>query len=107
MSENKDKGEEGVGDCRTCEQMCLEQLDRECNLDERLKEEKRFASENLWYQFQNSASAVTALYKGIHNSTLHLLNFHSWKEGFKPILTYAMTNLGLSLVTYQCLRVRL
>ncbi|PIK58831.1 putative UPF0472 protein C16orf72-like [Apostichopus japonicus] len=63
MSENKDKGEEGVGDCRTCEQMCLEQLDRECNLDERLKEEKRFASENLWYQFQNSASAVTALYK--------------------------------------------
>lgn len=65
MAENKERTEENGGELRTSygEQQCLEELDREPNLDERLKEEKKVASEKLWYQFQNSASAVTALYK--------------------------------------------
>ena len=74
MNDSRDRGDESGSELWTStaqasswEAQCLEELDRELepNLDERLPQEKQFASEKLWYSFQNCASAVTTLYKGV------------------------------------------
>ena len=65
MSEQKERGEDSGGELWTSswEQQCLDELDSEPNLDDRLPQERQFAVDKLWYSFQTCASAVTHLYK--------------------------------------------
>lgn len=65
MSEQKERGDDSGGEFRTSswEQQCLDELDSEPNLDERLPLERQYAADQLWYSFQACASAVTHLYK--------------------------------------------
>ncbi|XP_041474103.1 HUWE1-associated protein modifying stress responses-like [Lytechinus pictus] len=79
MNERPERGDESGSEIWTSssswEAQCLEELDRELepNLDERLPQEKQFASEKLWYSFQNCASAVTTLYKErLNQSNIHI-----------------------------------
>lgn len=78
MNEGRDRGDESgseIWTSSTWEAQCLEELDRELepNLDERLPQEKQFATEKLWYSFQNCASAVTSLYKErLNQSNIHI-----------------------------------
>ncbi|XP_072167799.1 HUWE1-associated protein modifying stress responses-like [Diadema setosum] len=79
MNEGRDRGDESGSEIwnssSSWEAQCLEELDRELepNLDERLPQEKQFATEKLWYSFQNCASAVTTLYKErLSQSNIHL-----------------------------------
>lgn len=78
MNERPERGDESGSEIWTSssswEAQCLEELDRELepNLDERLPQEKQFASEKLWYSFQNCASAVTTLYKGVLNHQIRI-----------------------------------
>ncbi|XP_071797113.1 HUWE1-associated protein modifying stress responses-like [Asterias amurensis] len=65
MTEQKERGEDSGGELWTSswEQQCLDELDSEPNLDDRLPQERQFAVDKLWYSFQTCASAVTHLYK--------------------------------------------
>ncbi|KAK3579516.1 hypothetical protein CHS0354_028344 [Potamilus streckersoni] len=49
------------------EDQCLEELDSEPNMEESLQRERDLNVQNLWIQFQNSATAIAQLYKDRHN----------------------------------------
>lgn len=43
---------------------CLEELDSEPNMEDCLRNQREYAQQKLWSQFQNSATSVAQLYKG-------------------------------------------
>ncbi|KAK6171191.1 HUWE1-associated protein modifying stress responses [Patella vulgata] len=45
------------------EDECLDELESEPNMDDRLSAEREYAVQNLWMVFQNSATAIAQLYK--------------------------------------------
>ena len=47
------------------EEQCLQELQTEPNMEENLETERELAEQKLWLQFQNSATAIAQLYKGI------------------------------------------
>lgn len=46
------------------EDQCLDDLESEPNMEDRLQAEKEYAVKKLWLTFQNSATAIAQLYKG-------------------------------------------
>ena len=46
------------------EQQCVEEVEGEGNMEERLAGEREDVAQKLWLSFQNSATAVAQLYKG-------------------------------------------
>ena len=66
MSEQKERGDDSGSELWTSnwEQQCLDELDSEPNLEERLPQKRQYDTEKMWYSFQNCAGAVTNLYKG-------------------------------------------
>jgi len=46
------------------EEECLEELDSEPNMEETLQSQREYATQNLFIQFQNSATSIAELYKG-------------------------------------------
>ncbi|ESO84028.1 hypothetical protein LOTGIDRAFT_108261 [Lottia gigantea] len=46
------------------EDECLDELENEPNMEDRLSAEREYAVQNLWMTFQNSATAIAQLYKG-------------------------------------------
>lgn len=69
MSDQRDRGEDSGSELSwtsNWEQQCLDELDSEPNLEERLPQKRQYDSEKLWYSFQSCAGAVTQLYKGIN-----------------------------------------
>lgn len=49
------------------EEECIEELHNEANMEEALETQRELAEQKLWLQFQNSATAIAQLYKGIHS----------------------------------------
>lgn len=47
------------------EEECIEELHSETNMEEALEKQQELAEQKLWLQFQNSATAIAQLYKGI------------------------------------------
>lgn len=50
------------------EEECIEELENEPNMEDNLRRERECAVQKLWLQFQNSATAIAELYKGIYSS---------------------------------------
>lgn len=48
------------------EEECIEELHSETNMEEALEKQQELAEQKLWLQFQNSATAIAQLYKGIN-----------------------------------------
>lgn len=48
------------------EEECIEELENEPNMEDNLRRERECAVQKLWLQFQNSATAIAELYKGIY-----------------------------------------
>lgn len=48
------------------ESQCLQELDTEANMEERLQTEREYAAQKLWSAFQNSATAVAQMYRDRH-----------------------------------------
>lgn len=46
------------------ESQCLQELDTEANMEERLQTEREYAAQKLWSAFQNSATAIAQMYRG-------------------------------------------
>ena len=47
------------------EEECIEELHSETNMEEALEKQRELSEQKLWLQFQNSATAIAQLYKGI------------------------------------------
>ena len=73
MSEHNDTEPECVGESYLTpwEKKCLEDWEKEAMLEERLQAENERSSQKMWQSFQNSATAVSRLFKGLK----HLLCF--------------------------------
>ncbi|GAB1602405.1 UPF0472 protein C16orf72 homolog [Argonauta hians] len=48
------------------ESQCLQELDAEPNMEERLQSEREYAAQKLWSAFQNSATAIAQMYRDRH-----------------------------------------
>ena len=48
------------------EEECIEELHSETNMEEALEKQRELSEQKLWLQFQNSATAIAQLYKGIY-----------------------------------------
>lgn len=48
------------------EQQCISQLESEQDLEGQLTVEKELVNNNIWCSFQNTATAIAQLYKGLH-----------------------------------------
>lgn len=66
MAEDKsqDVDQSGENWLSSFEEECLEDLDREPNMEDRIQAEREFSTQKLWLGFQNSASCIAQLYKG-------------------------------------------
>jgi hypothetical protein len=68
MSEDKDREQDRLTDnwLKSWEDQCIAEFDNEPdNMEDRAQLDREESSQKLWLLFQNSASAVAQLYKGI------------------------------------------
>ena len=54
------------------EDQCLEDFDSQTNMDDTIQRETEYSLQKLFSQFQNSATAIAQLYKGIGKKTVVL-----------------------------------
>jgi len=67
MSENNDGESDcpGEGHLSPWEKKCLDEWEKESILEDRLQAENERSSQKMWQSFQNSATAVSRLFKGV------------------------------------------
>jgi hypothetical protein len=64
------------------EEECIEELHTEANMEEALETQRELAEQKLWLQFQNSATAIAQLYKGIYRQTFIYLAITIFEKCF-------------------------
>ena len=75
-SEEQDQDQQPDNWLGSFELECLDQLQSEPNLEEKLHSEKELAEQHLFVNFQNSATAIAQLYKG----KIYLINFYIYNN---------------------------
>ena len=65
----------------------IDELQQEPNLEEKLLSEKDLAEQHLFLTFQNSATAIAQLYKGIFNQICIIFLITEWVVFFVLLLT--------------------
>lgn len=60
----------------------IDELQQEPNLEEKLLSEKDLAEQHLFLTFQNSATAIAQLYKGIFNQICMIFFFNNRMSSF-------------------------
>ena len=69
MSDDNDREESNVNRdnwLTSWEEQCIQNWEDETNLDDRFQNEAEVSSQKLWLSFQNGATAIAQLYKGIY-----------------------------------------
>ena len=66
MAEGFEKDQDRLADgwMSSWEDQCADDWERETNMDDRSQSENEALSQSLWFSFQNSAEAISQLYKG-------------------------------------------
>ena len=74
MSEHNETDSDCPGDgwLSSWEKKCLDEWEKESVFEERLQVENEKTSQKIWQSFQNSATAVSRLFKGRTVSYTHL-----------------------------------
>ena len=75
MADGREKDEDILGDnwLSHWENQCLDDWEDDSNMDDLIQNETEQSSQKLWLSFQNSATAVSHLYKGERNWILRKL----------------------------------
>lgn len=77
MSEDRDREDDPLVDiwATNYEQQCLQQIESEPDFEVQLQSERDLANQKVWYMFQNTATSIAQLYKGIiiDNYLLHTI----------------------------------
>lgn len=76
----------------------IDELQQEPNLEEKLLSEKDLAEQHLFLTFQNSATAIAQLYKGIFNQICMIFLITEWVVFFVLLLT-VVAKLGEEIAT--------
>lgn len=65
MDDIPERGELDWFNLTNWEQQCVEEVESTPDLEPQMQTEKDFATQKLWVMFQNSATCIAQLYKGI------------------------------------------
>jgi hypothetical protein len=68
MSEDREREDDPLMDiwATNYEQQCLQQVESEPDYEEQLQNERDLANQKVWYMFQNTATSIAQLYKGMY-----------------------------------------